>query len=124
MATSGNGVRVLDEQLKISETISGSSADYSTSINITDVAAATGAGLELVVDLTVTSGTFVFSLIHDGDSDLSSGATTVLTMPSKTASGLFIIPIPSDITEGYIGLSLTAVAHAGSYDAYLQVKGA
>ncbi|MGH1438263.1 MAG: hypothetical protein ACRBG0_27770 [Lewinella sp.] len=113
--------RLKDLELATSTAVSGSSAVYTTAADLGESKRATNANIQIVVDLTFTSGSFVFALLgKDADNDLSSGATTAYTFPAKTATETFNIPIPPDFQYRYVGYSLTAVAHAGTVETYVQ----
>ena len=113
--------RLKDLELTTSTAVTGSSAVYTTAVDLGDSKRATNGNIQIVVDLAFTSGSFVFALLgKNADNDLSSGATTAYTFPAKTATGTFNIPVPPDFQYRYIGYSLSAAAHAGTVATYTQ----
>lgn len=123
------GARVLTD-LSLQETVavSGSSAVYSTGIDLgADLGGeasdrAIAGDLNFVNDVTYTSGAFVFSLVGDTALPIDASSVVVETMASVGASGQVVIPIPTDFPYRYVGWSLSAVAHAGSVDSRLSVN--
>lgn len=108
-----------DYSLKETLAVSGSGATYSVGFDLKDTRRADNGKLYLALDLTYTSGAFVITLIGDSALPLDGSSVAKLTLPSIAASGLYFLPIPQNFNAQYVGISLTAVAHAGSIDIYL-----
>ena len=120
------GARVFtDLELQETVAVSGSSAVYSTGI---DLGADKGGeasnraladDLSFVLDVTYTSGTFNFTLVGDTALPIDGSSVAIETKAAVTAAGQVVIAIPSDFSYRYVGWSLDAVAHAGSVDSRL-----
>ena len=110
-----------DLELYESQAVSGSAAAYKTTgIDLGSATAAESGDYELVIKLTYSSGTFNFVLEGEEDATIDASSNTIYTLPAKTASGTFHLPIPKDFGYRYVGWSVNAVAHAGTVESWVQ----
>ena len=122
------GVRILtDKELQETVAVSGSSAVYSTGLDLGADKGGEASGraiagdLNFVNDVTYTSGTFAFTLLGDTALPIDGSSVAYDVKASVTAAGQVVLPIPQDFSHRYVGWSLSAVAHAGSVDSRLSV---